>query len=495
MWEARLWLALDHETPVDIVSTMGPDIEVEQLLELYCGLPSTGRDHRERGSAARRMMLRVRVDSSASAECWVTAWCRLPLGATLKRSSRPCGCGCSASRTRRKMARRGARRSRGAGAAADRRRPPASAKVGRRRRRPAARAVGRLVRRQPRRQPPLRACASRARAPSRSTARCSRSASGTPPPASSSPSAFARSAHAPPRRRRRRRRRRHRHRRRPPATPARTGDSVAGDDALSAGLSAAPSAPLGGGRAADDALLPPPRPRGARTRNSAAQFRRAIPPRTAQRRRPARPRAGALDQGRLFAPAAARPAGGGREPGALPGATHARGGGPSAVTPNFPAQVVRRTLGEVAAAGLSFCSRSSPTSVVEINERCDLDQPLQPALRGRGRPRRLRPSPEAWRVGVRAHPRRALGAPPRRRRRLRAHAECARALIAYGAGRRRPTSRGTRRSPRNTAPEPACAPSSRAHPCPTSTRRRRPFGCVTRAGCRSASTIAATDRM
>ena len=35
MWEARLWLALDHETPVDIVSTMGPDIEVEQLLELY----------------------------------------------------------------------------------------------------------------------------------------------------------------------------------------------------------------------------------------------------------------------------------------------------------------------------------------------------------------------------------------------------------------------------------------------------------------------------
>ena len=60
------------------------------------------------------------------------------------------------------------------------------------------------------------ACASRARAPSRSTARCSRSASGAPPPASSSLGLCTHAAaHAPPRRRRAAaRRRRHRHRRR-----------------------------------------------------------------------------------------------------------------------------------------------------------------------------------------------------------------------------------------------------------------------------------------
>ena len=84
MWEARLWLALDHETPVDIVSTMGPDIEVEQLLELYFvahPLVDWRETIRETGSGRqRRMMLRVRVDSSASAECWVTMpQCRLPL--------------------------------------------------------------------------------------------------------------------------------------------------------------------------------------------------------------------------------------------------------------------------------------------------------------------------------------------------------------------------------------------------------------------------------
>ena len=72
MWEARLWLALDHETPVDIVSTMGPSIEVEQLLELYFvahPLVDWRETIRETGSGRqRRMMLRVRVDSGMAWE-------------------------------------------------------------------------------------------------------------------------------------------------------------------------------------------------------------------------------------------------------------------------------------------------------------------------------------------------------------------------------------------------------------------------------------------
>ena len=83
MWEARLWLALDHETPVDIVSTMGPDIEVEQLLELYFvahPLVDWRETIRETGWAGSAGCCAC-VDSSASAECWVTMpQCRRPRG-------------------------------------------------------------------------------------------------------------------------------------------------------------------------------------------------------------------------------------------------------------------------------------------------------------------------------------------------------------------------------------------------------------------------------
>ena len=319
MWEARLWLALDHETPVDIVSTMGPDIEVEQLLELYFvahPLVDWRETIRETGSGRqRRMMLRVRVDSSASAECWVTMpQCRLPLEGDAQEIEQT---------VRLWLLRLSDTSKNGvaevlAGLAAAPELPPTVA-VRRRQLKSGVGADGLLLE-----QSDVSSVANlgvnrlfrcvrvegssavtvhramlalRQRYPAagfvqslpdfaRTLLRTRRPAAVAPPPAAA---AIATDDGAP-------------------ATPARTGDSVAGDDALSAGLSAAPSAPLGGGRAADDALsasLLLEHSWVRAPRNSAAQFGRAIRRNCADG--PARPRAGALDQGRLLAPAVARP--------------------------------------------------------------------------------------------------------------------------------------------------------------------------------------------
>ena len=249
-----------------------------------------------------------------------------------------------------------------------------------------------------------------------------------------------------------------------PATPARTGTASPETTRYRRG-----SAPRRARRARRrprrrrcSLRLPPPRTLvGART----AQFRRAIPPRTwrAIRRRP-RPPSRRHSTKTPSRPAVARPAGGGREPGALPGATQGRGGGPSAVTPNFPAQVVRRTLGEVAAAGrVVLLEKLADFRGVEINERCDLDAaPLHNALHcaaegGHADCVRLLLKRGAW-AYVPTHGGRsalhlaAAGG-------SEAHAECARALIAYGAEVAATDLAGhTALSLANTAPEPACAP-------------------------------------
>ena len=307
MWEARLWLALDHETPVDIVWRWARHRGRATSRALLCGAPARrlARDHpRDGPGRQRRMMLRVRVDSSASAECWVTMpQCRRR-SRRPKRSSRPCGCGCALSDTS-KNASPGCSPARGGAEL-----PPTVAvrrvsSVGRR-------ADGllleirRLVRRQPRRQPPLPLRARRglerrhgpprdARARqypaagfvqslpdfARTLLRTRRPAAVAPPPAAA--------AIATDDARRR----------------ARAPGTASPETMRYRRLSAVPSAPLGGGRAADDAPPPPsagtPVARAAQLpRNSAAQFgairrrlrppsRRCTRPRTSSRSAVARP--------------------------------------------------------------------------------------------------------------------------------------------------------------------------------------------------------------